>query len=66
VSVVRLTVFSDPSGTDITVTAVTLIELGVASSFNFCGNQISQFPMNQFVTAQFTPGNTCATVVSVR
>jgi hypothetical protein len=66
VSIVHLSVVSDPSGTSVTVTAVTLLDLGTASNFNFCGNHVSQFPMNQSVTATFMPGSNCATIVSVR
>jgi hypothetical protein len=64
VSLVQLTVVSD-HGTSITVTAVTLLGQNAANSINFCGDQRSQFPMNQFVKANFNPGNACSTLVIV-
>jgi hypothetical protein len=65
VSIVHLTVVSGPGGASVTVTAVTLLGSGTASDFNFCGDHVSQFPMNQSVTATFNPGTNCATIVSV-
>ena len=64
VSLVQLTVVSD-HGTSITVTAVTLLGHNAANSINFCGDQRSQFPLNQFVKANFNPGNACSTLVIV-
>ncbi len=61
VSVVQLMVVDG----NVTVTFVTLLQNGTASSVNFCGDQRSQFPMNQFVTAQFTPGLACANIVVI-
>jgi hypothetical protein len=31
----------------------------------FCGDQRSQFPMNQIVRASFTPGATCAAIIEI-
>jgi hypothetical protein len=64
VSLVQLTVVFD-HGSSITVTAVTLLGPNRANSINFCGDQRSQFPMNQFVKANFNPGNPCSTLVLV-
>jgi hypothetical protein len=66
VSIVHLSIIGGPGGTSVTVTAVTLIDAGNASDFNFCGDHVNQFPMNQSVTATFTPGSNCGTIVSVR
>jgi hypothetical protein len=65
VSIVQLTVIDDNGGTSVTVTAVTLINAGNATTFNFCGDQRIQFPVHQFVRAHFTPGSTCSNVILV-
>ncbi len=64
VSIVRLTFASDANGNSITVTVVTLLHSGSAQTLTFCGAQVSQFPMDTFVTARFTAGTTCSTLVS--
>jgi hypothetical protein len=65
VSIVRLTFASDGNGGSITVTVVTLLQSGTAQTLTFCGSQVTQFPMDTFVTAKFTAGSTCSTLVSV-
>jgi uncharacterized protein YceK len=65
VSVVRLTFASDDKGGSITVTVVTLLQTGSAQDLTFCGSQVSQFPMDAFVTAKFTTGTTCSTLLTV-
>ncbi len=65
VSVVRLTFASDGNGASITVTVVTLTQSGSAQEFTFCGSQVSQFPMDTFVTTRFTAGTACSTLLSV-
>jgi len=65
VSIVHLTFASDGNGTSITVTAVTLLQSGTAQTLTFCGSQVSHFPMDTFVTARFTAGSTCSTLVTV-
>lgn len=52
-------------GTSFEITFVTFVQSGFSSSLNFCGNQSSQFPINQTVTTNFTPGQPCATLVIV-
>lgn len=52
-------------GTSFEVTLVTFVQNGFSSSLNFCGDQSRQFPLNQTVTTNFTPGQSCATVVIV-
>ncbi len=61
VSIVRLTVTND--GTQ--VTFVTLISNTTSQDLTFCGNVVSQFPMNSTVQGSFTPGTICGTVVRV-
>jgi hypothetical protein len=64
ISIVQLTTVVD-HGTLITVTLVTFLQSGSASSMNFCGDQRTQFPIDQFVNARFTPGPACATVIQI-
>ncbi len=61
VSIVRLTVTND--GTQ--VTFVTLIDNTGSKDFNFCGNVVTQFPINTSVQGSFQPGSTCGTVIAV-
>jgi len=65
VSVVRLTFAADDKGSSITVTVVTLVQSGAAQDLTFCGSQVSQFPMDTFVTAKFTAGSSCSTLLNV-
>ncbi len=52
-------------GTSVEVTFVTFLQDGLSSSMTFCGDQSSQFPLNQAVTTNFNPGQPCATLVIV-
>ena len=65
VSIVQLTWASDHSGM-ISVTVVTLLRNGGAQDLTFCGSQTSQFPLNAYVTANYTPGTACSTLISVK
>lgn len=65
VSIVHLSFASDSQGTSVQVTVVTLVAQGSAQTLTFCGSQVSQFPMDTFVSASFTPGSGCNTLVSV-
>ena len=65
VSVVQLGVVSGSNGTSVQVTVVTLLQVGMAQTFTFCGAQAGQFPLNTSVSATFKPGTTCGTLVSV-
>lgn len=49
----------------IVVTGVTLFNNGLSSTYNFCGNVASQFPLNSFLTVTFTSGTSCATTNSI-
>ena len=53
------------NGTTVEVTFVTFFQNGISSSLGFCGDQSSQFPLNQTVTTNFNPGQPCATLVVV-
>lgn len=46
-------------------TAVTFSNGGLSSTVNFCGDQRNQFPLNQSVQADFTPGSGCSTLNKV-
>jgi len=64
VSVVQLTTVID-HGSAVTVTLVTFLHDGTSSSMNFCGDQRGQFPLDQFVRAQFTETQSCASWIVV-
>lgn len=64
VSLVQLTT-SVNSGSLVTVTIVTFLQQGTSSTVNFCGDQRTQFPIDQFVQASFTPGTPCASVIEI-
>ena len=65
VSIVQLSSVVDGSGSSVQVTFVTFLQEGTSSSMSFCGNQASLFPVNQTVRAQFNPGGSCATIITV-
>ncbi len=65
VSFVGLRFVPDGSGAMVSVTAVTLVGGRSTSNLTLCGDQHSQFPSNQTVTATFTPGTVCASLLSV-
>jgi hypothetical protein len=55
----------DPNGVLNTFTAVTLQSVNTTNTFNFCGDQRSQFSLNQEVRVDFNSGVSCATLVVV-
>jgi len=65
VSIVHFTFVSDGEGGQTSVTVVTLLSAGRAQELTFCGSQVSQFPMNKVVTAKYTHGPNCSTLLSV-
>ena len=65
VSVVQVTNMPDGNGTFIDVTLITFLLNGNATTMTFCGDQRNQFPIHQFVRANFTPGQPCADIVTV-
>ncbi len=50
---------------DVQVTIVTLQNSIGSSNFTFCGNQTSQFPMNNQVQATFTTAQPCSNLLHV-
>ena len=64
VSIVQLTTVIDGSAS-VLVTFVTFLQQGTSTTIGFCGNQTSQFPLNQMVTTHFNPGQPCATIIVV-
>lgn len=64
VSIVQLTFANDGKGNSITVTVVTLLQRNDAQDLTFCGSQVGQFPINSFITVNYTPGITCSTLNS--
>ena len=65
VSVVQLSAVIGENGTTVQITLVTFLQGGTSSTIGFCGDRRSQFPMQQTVRAEFNPGQTCASIVSV-
>ncbi len=65
VSIVEFTTVVGGDGSFIQVTFVTFLQQGTSSTIGFCGDQRSQFPINQMVTTNFTPGQSCASIIVV-
>ena len=65
VTVVQLQFISDGHGSSTTFTAVTLLNASTLSTFNFCGDQRTVFPVNQFVIVDFNTGIYCSTLIRV-
>lgn len=65
VTIVHLGFVDDGQGTVANVTIVTLVDLGLARTISFCGDQQTLFPINQTLRAEFTSGTLCSTLVSV-
>ena len=65
VSIVQVSAVIGDSGTTVQVTFVTFQRDGIPSTIGFCGDERDRFPMQQFVRANFTPGQTCASIVTI-
>ena len=65
VSIVQLGTMISGKGTTVQVTFVTFLQNGTSSTIGFCGDQLSQFPIDQMVRADFTLGQTCDSIVVV-
>ena len=65
VSVVQFSAVIGDSGTTVQVTFVTFLQDGTSSTIGFCGDERTRFPMQQTVRTDFTPGRTCASIVTV-
>jgi hypothetical protein len=62
---VSIVQFSASSGNGVSITIITLTSNGMASTHSFCGDQRMQFPVNRDVRVNFTPGNSCDSVLTV-
>lgn len=65
VSVVQLSAVIGDNGTTVQVTFVTFQQNGASSTVGFCGDERNRFPMQQTVRANFTPGQPCASIVTI-
>ena len=65
ISVIQLTSVIGGNGTTVLVTFVTFLAGGSSTTIGFCGDLTSQFPLNQTVQANFTPGQTCAVIIVI-
>ncbi|SRR6185437_6547332 len=65
VSIVLISAVIGDRGTTVQVTFVTFQRDGVPSTIGFCGDQRDRFPLQQAVRANFTPGQTCASIVTI-
>lgn len=62
VTIVQFTTVDNGS---IQVTVVTLANTSGNITQTFCGDQRTQFPLNDFVRATFVPGQPCSTLFNV-
>jgi hypothetical protein len=60
---VSIVQFSASSG--VSVTIITLTGTSTTNTLNFCGDQRTLFPVDKQVQINFTPGQPCATVLTV-
>ncbi|MGH9538092.1 MAG: hypothetical protein ACRD3H_09210 [Terriglobales bacterium] len=65
VSVVQLSAVIGEHGATVQVTFVTLLQNGASSTIGFCGDERSQFPMQQMVRANFNPGQPCSSLITI-
>jgi len=65
VSLVQLSNVPGNGGTTVLITFVTFLQTGTSSTIGFCGDQRSQFPLNQLVQTQFQSGQPCSSLVVV-
>src|SRR6476661_1259089 len=65
VGVVQLSAVIGDDGTKVQVTFVTFLQDGVSSTIGFCGDERGRFPLQQSVRANFTPGQTCASIITI-
>src|SRR5947208_13315930 len=65
ISIIQLSAIVGQNGTTVQVTFVTFLQNGTSSTIGFCGDQTSLFPLDQTVRANFNPGSSCATIITV-
>lgn len=56
---------TDIHGNPLTITTVNLINAGLSSTLNFCGDQLDRFPIGSVVRVDFTPDTPCFILVNV-
>jgi hypothetical protein len=62
---VSIVQFSASSGGGVSITVITLTGDGMATTFSFCGDQRSLFPVDRQVRVNFMSGNPCNSVIAV-
>ena len=65
VSIVQLTVVVVADNVSTQVTVVTLTNNFGSPTLSFCGDERSQFPLNNLVQATFQPGQPCSDLFNV-
>jgi hypothetical protein len=65
VSVVQLSAVIGDGGSTVQVTFVTFLQDGTSSTIGFCGDERSRFPVQESIRANFTPGQSCASIVTI-
>ena len=65
VAALNLTSGNDRFGTPVTITALTLVNAGMSTTLDFCGDQEGQFSINSVVRVTFTTGSPCWILNSV-
>jgi len=65
ITAVDLGLAHDINGIPLTITTVTLVNDGLASTSNFCGDQRSHFPADQIVRVDFVQETGCLFLVNV-
>ncbi len=64
VSIVQLSFVVD-GNVSTQVTVITFTDNFASSTVSFCGDQRTQFPLNDFVQATFAPGQPCSNLFNV-
>jgi hypothetical protein len=65
VSIVQLGNVLNGTGGTVQVTFVTFLQNGISSTIAFCDDQANLFLLDQTVRVNFSPGQSCATVIVV-
>jgi hypothetical protein len=62
---VSIVQFSADNGSGVSITIITLTGNSAADTLSFCGDQRTRFPLDKQVQVKFTPGQSCATLLTV-
>jgi hypothetical protein len=65
VSIVQVTVVINGNNVSTQITVVTFTNNFASSTVSFCGDQRTQFPLNDFAQATFLPGQPCSDLFNV-